>query len=224
MLLRKEVDGVLDEVIAIASKQGRLTGFCIGNTRKVSSADMYLTPIRYSSELISGSVIVYSVRQAVKVAGYVDGKVDYVLVDTEKKVSSSLYGDDIGNIERSVREIIRISKILTFKGNDLTVNSIDAFLEQALVAYPRGLGGKSVAIIGAGNIGSKLALKLVERGMNVTITRRDKTKLATIVDALNIIKPKETSVSVRGTTNNLAAAKNVDVLIGLSAGGSGNHC
>lgn len=83
---------------------------------------------------------------------------------------------------------------------------------------PRGIGGKRVVIIGAGNLGSKLALKLVERGADVVITRHDREKLVTIVRALNYIKPKETMAEVVGTTDNQEAVREANILISLTNG------
>ena len=41
----------------------------------------------------------------------------------------------------------------------------------------RGIGGKNVAIIGAGNIGTKISLLMVERGAKVLLTRNNFYKL-----------------------------------------------
>ena len=46
-----------------------------------------------------------------------------------------------------------------------------------------------VAVIGMGNFGSKVALKLVERGMHVAVHRRDKPPRV-ISDRLNRIRSK----------------------------------
>jgi hypothetical protein len=145
--------------------------------------------------------------------------VDYVLIDTEKKISPELYGsDNVGNVERAVRETIKVSKVLTYKGNDMTVDSIENLIVQILTIDSRGISGKKGGIIGAGNIGSKLALKLVERGMNVTLFRRDREKLEAIVQALNFIKPKETIATITAGVDGLETAFNADLLIGLTPG------
>jgi len=217
--LNAKIQQILDEVVRLATEQGKPSGFCIGNTRKEDSAGLYFSPIRNTTKLVAGSAIVYDVDQAEWVARQVDGKVDYVLVDTEKKISPELYGkQNVGNVERAVREIVRHSKILTYKGNDITVDSIESLVVQIHSSYPRGLSGKKAAIIGAGNIGSKLALKLVERGMDVAMTRRNHDKLDAIVSGLNFIKPKETMAKAIGFIDNEAAADGADVLIGLTDG------
>lgn len=217
--LNEEIEKIVLEVNRLARLESKLTCFCIGNTRKINETGLYFSPIRRTSKLISGSAIVYEVSQAVAVARAVDARVDYVLVDTEKKISTELYGpDNVGNVERAVREIVKHSRVLTYKGNDLTVDSIENLIVQILSTYPRGLSGKRAAIIGAGNVGSKLALKLVERGMEVSLIRRDRVKLDAIVTALNIIKPSETIAKVSAGIDNLSIAQGVDLLVGLTQG------
>ena len=217
--LDEELVQIVLEVNSLARLENKLTGFCIGNTRKVNSTGLYFSPLRKTSRLIAGSVIVYSVDQAVAVARAVDGRVDYVLIDTEKKISTELYGaDNVGNVERAVRETVKHSRVLTYKGNDLTVDSIENFIVQIMSSYPRGLSGKRAAIIGAGNVGSKLALKLVERGMDVSLIRRDRVKLNAIVNALNIIKPAETIAKVTAGEDNISIAQGADLLVGLTHG------
>ena len=214
----KQLDSILRDLEFLGQKENKKTGFCIGNTRKVSTSGLFFTPIRHTEKLVAGSVIVYSVAQAEEIVNKIDGKVDYILVDSEKKISSELYKEDVGNIERKVRSVVKFSKIFTYKGNDLTVNSIDIILEQLFSDKKRGIGGKKASIIGAGNIGSKLALRLVERGVDVVMTRRDTAKLNSIVNALNLIKPKETLANITGTTDNLAASNGADILVALTSG------
>lgn len=217
----KRAEAVLREVLSAAAREGKLSGFCIGNTTKVEATGLYFTHIRNTSRLVTGSVIVYEAHHAEEIARLVDGRVQYILVDSEKKTGPDpeAYGpEDCGNIERAVRDVVRHSHVLTFKGNDLTVDSVDCLLVQLVKDPVRGLGGKKVAIVGAGNLGTKLALKLVERGAHVVITRRDKEKLDVIVRALNYIKPLQTVARVIGTTDNEDAACGADILIGIANG------
>ena len=55
---------------------------------------------------------------------------------------------------------------MIFKGNDLTVDAVDIFLTNLLKKELEGLEEK-ILIIGAGNIGFKTALQMVERGAKV---------------------------------------------------------
>lgn len=218
--LPEEVTRILSEARTLALAVGKLTGFCIGNTRKVNESGLFFTPVRETSRLVVSGAIVYSDEQAAALARAVDGRVDYVLVDAEKKISPKYLEGDcyISNVERVVRETIKQSKIVTYKGNDITVDAIESFIAQILAENPRGLGGKKAAIIGVGNVGSKLALKLVERGMSVNLFRRDSHQLAIIVAAINIIKSAETIATASAAPDALTAARGAHLLIGLTQG------
>jgi hypothetical protein len=217
--LFEELVQVLRDVLAIGKKENKKTGFCIGNTTKKIDRDYFFTPIRNTSRCVAGSIVIDRVAIAEIVTRAVDGRVDYIFVDTEKKISPELYSlDDVGNVERAVRQSASKSKVLTYKGNDLTVDAVDCFLAQCVTSDVRGLGGKKAAIIGAGNIGFKLALKLTERGCHVVMARRNTKVLNTIVRALNYIKPRSTIAKIIGTSDIQAAMVGADIVIGLTPG------
>jgi len=215
----QQVNRTIEEIVQTANVEGKLTGFFIGNTAKFDSNGLYFTPIRKTSIMVAGGVIVYSEKQSIDVAKAVDGKVQYILVDAEKKIPNdmSLSGEP-ANVERAVRESIRKSTLWIYKGNDLSVEAVDALLSQLKKKFIKGIGGSYISILGAGNLGSKLALKLVERGAHVTITRRRQDVLDSIVQALNYIKPFYTTSNISGTTNNEDAAKGAEILIGATQG------
>ena len=104
---------------------------------------------------------------------FLDGKVDIIFADGEKENISKKNGAP-GNIERRVREQIKKSKIYIYKGNDLTVDSVELILSQYFNKDLRGIAGKKIGIIGAGNIGSKIGLYLTELGAKVYLNRRNK--------------------------------------------------
>ncbi|MFH1506863.1 MAG: NAD(P)-binding domain-containing protein [Candidatus Omnitrophota bacterium] len=212
--IKKQLNGILNEIRRHAVG-GRHTMFSIANTKKRDKEGLYFPPLRVTRLAVCGNVIVYNPQQAKEIASYVDGKVEYILVDAEKKIIESEYGDWIGgNIERLLKDTVKKSKVFTFKANDLTVDAIDMLLSQFVYK----IGGKKVAIIGSGNIGSKIALRLVERGSWVNITRRDYKKTLIIAKALNLIKPAQTMAVVRAFKSNLEAAKDADILIAATAG------
>lgn len=190
--MQKDIETILKNIASRA--KGRPTGFVIGNTSGIfERGRFYPTPLRETHTLIYGGVVVRDVSTAIQIARQVDGRVDYVILDSEKKIDRVYYGKkDSGNIEKHVRQEISKSKIVTYKGNDMTVEAIDFLLGQII----GDLGARIIAVIGLGNIGSKIALKLVERGAYVRAYRRDQKKLKTIVTGLNLIKSEHTIASI----------------------------
>ena len=79
-----------------------------------------------------------------------------------------------------------------FKANDLTVNAASTLLETIFYDDIRNVANKKILIIGAGNIGFKLGLLLIERGVKVTLYRKKRYLLKALVRTLNLIKPKAT--------------------------------
>jgi len=190
------------EVKNIARKTNRRSMFVIENTAGVEKRVIF-PPIRCTSNVVAGVVVIRRVSEAREIARSVDGLVDIVLVDVEIK-NKALRG-----VEKIVRKEVTKSEVFTAKLNDMTVEAADALIAQLIGK----MSGKRVAVIGAGNIGTKLALKLVERGANVIITRRNKEKAKKIAKLLNIIKTKGTSSRVTWSPNNLKAATGADVVI-----------
>ncbi|MBI3342084.1 NAD(P)-binding domain-containing protein [Candidatus Curtissbacteria bacterium] len=207
--MQKDIETILKNILSQA--KGRLTGFVIGNTSGIfERGRFYPTPIRETHALMYGGVIVRDVTTAIKIARQVDGRVDYVILDSEKKIEKIYYGKkDSGNIERHVRKEISKSKIVTYKGNDMTVEAIDFLLGQVI----GDLGARTIAVIGLGNVGSKIALKLAERGAYVHAYRRDQHKLKKIVAGLNLIKSEHTISYVSSAKNIMEACAGASVVI-----------
>ena len=93
---------------------------CAQNTVKRENSNFYVTAVRENQKFIYGGAVIFNDFSAKKIARIVDGKVDFVLVDTEKKVISNKKKLAV-NLERSVKESIKKTKIFTYKGNDLAV-------------------------------------------------------------------------------------------------------
>ena len=109
---------------------------------------------------------------------------------------------------------IKKSKIFEFKPSDTTVNATWSFLSQRL----NFLSGKKVSILGSGNIGSKLALKLVESNVNVSITRKNNYKGKIIALGLNNIKSENTASCITFNQDILKNIFNSDVIVGAANG------
>ena len=207
--MKKDIQAILKSVKSRA--KGRATGFVIGNTSGIfERGRFYEIPLREVHTLMYGGVIVRDVETAVKIARMVDGEVDYIILDSEKKIEKIYYGKrDVGNLERHVRQEISKSKIFTYKGNDLAVEAIDFLLGQLV----GDIGARQIAVIGFGNIGAKIALKLVERGAYIRAYRRDQKKLKAIVEGLNLVKSEHTISPIIQAKSIEAACKDASIVI-----------
>lgn len=145
--------------------------------------------------------VVADVETGLRIARVVKSHVDCLFVDCEKKIAPRNYGEsDVGNLDKAIREAISEIPVLTYKGNDLTVDAI----EQLCVRVLGEVSGQDIAVVGAGNIGSKIALRLVERGNHVRLFSRDAARVQTIVAAINDIRPSST-ISMASAADSLSS-------------------
>jgi len=207
------------------------TIFTIATTSKQEDQP-YITPIRYTNDFAVCGCVIFNQSILLEIIKILDGNIDFILVDSEKKIPLIIHQNEIdldndvyktnntvgfvetGNLSKICFNSIRKSKIFEYKPNDLTVNATWLFLSQRL----HFLSGKKISILGAGNIGSKLALKLVESGSEVHIHRKNSYKGNIITQGLNSIKPESTVSNIVYHENKLPTTFMSDVLIGTTNG------
>ena len=116
----------------------------------------------------------------------------YVLVDVEKKfpwiASHELELEYHGNIEGVLEKHIDTKKLIHIWPNSMTV---DSCLKQ-ISSKNRNLSASKIAVIGVGNIGFKLTLRLIEAGCKVSISSRDFDRTLDLANTINRIKPRST--------------------------------
>ncbi|MFC1866759.1 hypothetical protein ACFL0H_01285 [Thermodesulfobacteriota bacterium] len=220
-----------------ARKKDGLAIFTISTTVKMrENGHPFLTPVRNIIHGCIGGAVVFSQTQAILLCKRIDGIVDQILVDAEKKIGITLGIDEnalkhfsleppcrknnarihveMGNLSAACESHINKSHFQEYKPNDVTVESVWHFLSNRY----RTLSGKRMAIIGSGNIGFKLALKLVESGVHVELVRRDLWRGTLMADVINIVKPEPTIAIAHYNSNPLQASLFCDAIIGCTDG------
>ena len=174
--------------------------FVLGNTRVKDDKMFYWTPIRRSKKFVSIGIVIFSEDEARIVLKEIDGCVDYIFVDCEKKSkNSNAFG--LFNLERLSYEVISKSILKFYKGNDLTTDALDKTILSILKNSSKLVGGCNILVVGMGNLGFKITLKLVERGANVYVLNRNIEKAIKLIDTINLIKPPETLASAKFVNN-----------------------
>jgi len=210
----KKLEKFLKHLQKLALKKKKKTCFLISSTKKNYKKNYFISPFRESEKTVYLGAIVFDNNTARKIALCVNGKVDYVFVDIEKKTSNKT--DKLVNVERCVLESINQSIIKKYKANDVTVNAVENFVQDYFRENLRGVGNKKILIAGVGNIGSKISLRLLESGAEVFMIRRNSIKLKSLVKTLNFIKPKTTIARCHAIKKNKLIFENYDVVIGCS--------
>ena len=207
---------ILTKNLNLIKKSKKKKVFFFGSTVKKETNSFYITSIRENKKFIYFGAVIYNDHHAKQIAKKIDGKFDFAFVDLEKKVSSK-NKKDIVNLERSVKDTLVKTKVFAYKGNDLTVQACETLINNLYLNDIRGVGGKKSLILGAGNIGFKIAQKLVESGSEVFLYRRNKKLLKKIVFTINSLIPKAT-VAKANILNNVQKMGQYDLIIGSTNG------
>ena len=232
-----EAEKIASDMKSRAKKEGGLSIFTISSTIKgQGSLVPYLTPVRRIAHGFIGGSVVFSQTQAILLSRRIDGLVDDILIDAEKKIGIHFGVDtellkyfglklppakknarvnvELGNLSVACEPHIEKSSFQEYKPNDVTVESVWQFLSNRY----RTLSGKRIAVVGSGNIGFKLALKLVESGCHVELVRRDLWRGTLMSDVINIVKPESTIAIAHYNPNPLQATLFCDAIIGCTNG------
>ncbi len=232
---------MINKMKNIVAYNGGRVFFTIGNTTKQTEGlRPYTTPIRKISNGVVCGVVVFTQTQGLLAASIADALVDSILIDAEKKLPllteldakpfndagipipeiGDLQTQDLNhekwNLSAACSAVVKRADCFEYKSNDMTVEGLWYYLASGL----RGLNGRKIAIIGGGNIGFKLSIKLVESGCDVQFVRRDASKGKALASAVNLIKPPATMATVQFNSDPVNASKDCDAIIGCTDGKS----
>ena len=201
---------------------------CVSITTNTSTDNkkIHCAPLRHIEDILIFGIVVYSTKQLNHITKFFDETIDVIFVDTEKKIPFNI-GDkykknyiikknsfsnefvELGNLSTVLKSRIRKTPILEFKPNDITVEHAWHIIRD----HFKVLSKKKLTIFGAGNIGFKLALKLVESGVNVSLFRRSVEKCIQLSNAINLIKPISTLAEANFTNSPISACYGSDGII-----------
>ena len=207
----------LKKRLRIIKKSKKIKVFYFGSTVKKESNNFYITEIKENKKFIYFGAVIFNNYHAKKIAKIIDGNVDFALIDVEKKIVSKNKSIFI-NIERAVKDVLKNTKIFTYKGNDLTVQACETLINYIYLNDIRGIGGKNILVLGSGNIGFKISQKLVESGGNVYMYRRNQKILEKIVFTINALSPKATVAKARKIKSLSLSLNKYDLIIGTTNG------
>ena len=82
--MTKLLKSYLEELKSLALKEGKFIGFSLEFPYK-NKGDYYLLPFRNSEKCVVGACKIFSLDMAKKILKYLDGKADYIFIDSETK-------------------------------------------------------------------------------------------------------------------------------------------
>lgn len=183
----------------------------LATTANVRNAPFYVGGLRRGSGYAAANFIFRSVDRLADVVAAFDGQVDAFLIDVEVK-------NELCDLPAQAARLIRHSPCLQVKPNDMTVEALDMWLT---LMRPT-LEGASALIVGSGNLGGKLALKLAERGARVELVGRHTEKVRRIASGLMAISRGRGRIEPSAyTPDQWCPSGPVDVVLGCTPGVAG---
>jgi len=178
---------------------------CLSTTANIHNPDIYFGSMRETATTLAGNIIVRDVSELDHIIEMFDGFVDYFLIDPEIK-------NEVPNLESYSISRIQKSKYLVYKPNNFTVAALDM-----MIAHLFGtIRGKRIYIVGFGNIGSKAAVSLCERGAHIIAYERNTEKLKKQIEGLNFLKRSDSQIDA--AINMVEGARDADIIIGCTPG------
>jgi len=203
----KEIQKNLKLLKKEASSIGSRSALVITVTTQDLGNNFEIFPFRYFKNYVCLPIGIKNTAMGIHISKLFDGKVDLIFVDVENKLRAC---QDLFN---KIFAVVKKSKIFPIKGNDFTADSAFSVIFTIL----KNLSQKKILIVGAGNIGSKVALKLIECGAQVFIINSTKLSTNKQADAINIMKPAECRSRVKPITKE-KIPRNLDCIVGFTRG------
>ena len=176
----------LKKDIELLRKDYKNVYLTISSTSGVTNS--YLSPIRLFKDCAILGVICENELFAKEIAEFMDGIVDNIFIDIEKKLAPEMLEDGrllSNNIYHPIQNIIKQSNVYPYMPNDITVDAAWSKLMPKILE----IKDAKVMIVGMGNIGVKLSLKLIETGVRVYgVTKNKDHRSSVLENALNHIK------------------------------------
>jgi len=204
--LKETARKIAMEIKASAKKSAKRSVFNIVIPVKPRRQTVLSRFIQESFSFVIGSAEVDNPEQLREIVEAVDGIVDILFIDAEMKLGDSI------NFVQLAKNFAKQSQVLSYKDNDVWVSSIDNLMAEILEDF----SGAKVTIYGVKNLCFKLAMQLSERGCKVTLSGNDGDNLKEYVTALNKVTIKETPYPIKAHADMKTAAKDADVLVGLT--------
>ncbi|WP_414044573.1 NAD(P)-binding domain-containing protein [Macrococcus equi] len=141
------------------------------------SSDFLRLPDKYINGQKCMSFSIANPEIATQVIQVFDGNAKYIYVDVERK-------QDIDFVSIA-QQNIQTSRLREMKPNDLAMEAADILIYKTVKDK-----NSNVLIVGTGNIGIKLAIRLTERNYNVYLHGRNNEKVENFVMMINQMLPK----------------------------------
>lgn len=194
---------IAKKLSSMSKKSGKKSVFTIAVSRR--KAPIVSPFVRESELYVIGNSEISCEADLVSIVKEIDGVVDLILVDDEKK------NENLKDLYETARQIAKKSSVYNYKDEDLWSRIADITISQ----LRKNLVNKKITIFGCESLGNKLALNLAERGAKIVLCDYDVDRLKVIVNGLNLIKSSH-APEITATSDKTKAAEDAEILIGVA--------
>lgn len=176
----------------------------LATTANINNPPLFVGSDRCVGDMLAGNIILRSSSFLPELIAYLDAVVDCYFVDSETKGGICL--------RTEAAALIEPGRLHFMKPNDFTVEALDEWLSQKDAR----LHDRGVTVIGAGNIGGKIALRLAERGCHVRLASRNHERCDALCRGLGALL--QGGGRLEAVASPVEACRNADILLSCTPG------
>lgn len=155
------------EVLARSRASGKASAYCIGTTMNEGNEEYFVSAIRESEYHVCGNVMITHTRDLGEIARILNGRVDEILIDVERKRGTC------AGVEEILKASAGKSSLGYFRGNEVAASSFEHILMKVCGMKGLSVAGLRACVVGTGHLGAKIAGILVEYGAEVDLLDAD---------------------------------------------------
>lgn len=183
----------------MSKKTGKQTVFTINVSGKSDDINFVYPSIQESSSYLMATCEMTDESEILAVCKVLDGQVDFVMVDDEKKVPR------LAGILGKVRRKAKRCRVLAYKDNSTWTRGIEYFI----CARLGDVSDRKIGVLGSGDLAVKLALGFCERGASVSMLCGRE-----MASGLNMARLRTAPHPICDAGSAAALSRDADVLIG----------
>lgn len=210
--VKNNLEETVDEVRKRSAESGKCSMFSIGTTMNVENKDYFVSSVREGTYYVGSNLMVSSISDLKEILSLIDGRVEEILIDVEKKKEACINLDEIAS-----RSVVK-SKLGFFRGNQAAASAFEHIVISYCLRHDRKLGDLTVCVLGTGHLGAKVVNMLVEHGVKVDVYDIDQERAASVVSAVKVMSAKYSQGRVACLSLEEVKKKRYTLIVGATNG------
>ncbi len=177
---RIKIEELTADIVSCSKCSGKSSLFCIGTTMNIGNDEYFFSSVRQGDHYVCGNIMITHTDDLAEIVALIDGKVDEILIDIEKKKLSCR------DMDRIITVAAKKSRVGYFRGNAVTAAAFEQFFSLYCRREKLDPARKKALVVGAGHLGIKIAAILCEYAINVDLIDIDQERAEKAAAAVNV--------------------------------------